>query len=306
MPTWPWRPRSCSHATTYRFELGTGGHDLAHGGEVFPDTLRWLWRDYPGVKSVQPGPDAVVGAWDVVDQRQWRGAPRRADHLSCRRRSRRDTRRRRGRRDRGHANRLRRRHPSLRVRRTAVAADAGARNSVRTMEAWLRGHRRRLGRRIEWPNRSCPGFLDHRSTKAQVRRTTEFRLSQPDEMRAESLGLGSSHLSADARVAAEDQPPKSGSETAPLATPSIMRIASTGSNSMPKPVVGKKQASEPTTPHACCRQQSRGSSRDRTRRRRPSPPRQDHHSAPGWPKRARAASIRPASRTPSVPPCSAI
>lgn len=50
----------------YRFELGTGGHDLKHGGEIFPDTLRWLWRDYPGVKSVQPGFDAVVGAWDVV------------------------------------------------------------------------------------------------------------------------------------------------------------------------------------------------------------------------------------------------
>jgi hypothetical protein len=50
----------------YRFEMGDGGHDLAHGGEIFPDTLRWLWRDYPGVRSVQPGLDAVVGSWDVV------------------------------------------------------------------------------------------------------------------------------------------------------------------------------------------------------------------------------------------------
>lgn len=50
----------------YRFELGTGGHDLTHGGEIFPDTLRWLWRDYPGVKGVQPGPDAVIGTWDAV------------------------------------------------------------------------------------------------------------------------------------------------------------------------------------------------------------------------------------------------
>ena len=50
----------------YRFEMGDGGHDLAHGGEIFPDTLRWIWRDYPGVKSVQPGLDAVVGQWDVL------------------------------------------------------------------------------------------------------------------------------------------------------------------------------------------------------------------------------------------------
>lgn len=32
----------------YRFELGTGGHDLEQGGANLPDTLRWLWRDYPG------------------------------------------------------------------------------------------------------------------------------------------------------------------------------------------------------------------------------------------------------------------
>ena len=25
---------------------GDGGHDLNHGGAIFPDTLRWLWRDY--------------------------------------------------------------------------------------------------------------------------------------------------------------------------------------------------------------------------------------------------------------------
>lgn len=50
----------------YRFEMGDGGHDLAHGGEIFADTLRWLWRDYPGVRCVQPGLDAVVGSWDVV------------------------------------------------------------------------------------------------------------------------------------------------------------------------------------------------------------------------------------------------
>lgn len=29
----------------YRFEFGTGGHNLAHGGAIFADTLRWIWRD---------------------------------------------------------------------------------------------------------------------------------------------------------------------------------------------------------------------------------------------------------------------
>lgn len=52
----------------YRFEMGTGGHDLKHGGAIFPDTLRWLWRDYPGVVGAgEPAdPAAVVGEWDVL------------------------------------------------------------------------------------------------------------------------------------------------------------------------------------------------------------------------------------------------
>ena len=29
----------------HRFEFGTGGHNLCHGGAIFADTLRWLWRD---------------------------------------------------------------------------------------------------------------------------------------------------------------------------------------------------------------------------------------------------------------------
>ena len=27
------------------FEFGTGGHTLRHGGAVFPETLRWIFRD---------------------------------------------------------------------------------------------------------------------------------------------------------------------------------------------------------------------------------------------------------------------
>jgi enterochelin esterase family protein len=51
----------------YRFEQGTGGHDLRHGGAIFPDTLRWLWRDYPGVKGAGEATalEAVTGRWDV-------------------------------------------------------------------------------------------------------------------------------------------------------------------------------------------------------------------------------------------------
>lgn len=52
----------------YRVEMGTGGHDLRHGGAIFPETLRWIWRDYPGVKGAGEAAslDAAIGQWDVV------------------------------------------------------------------------------------------------------------------------------------------------------------------------------------------------------------------------------------------------
>lgn len=31
----------------YQFVLGDGGHSGKHGGMLLPETLRWLWRDYP-------------------------------------------------------------------------------------------------------------------------------------------------------------------------------------------------------------------------------------------------------------------
>jgi enterochelin esterase family protein len=31
----------------YKFEFGDGGHSGKHGSSLFPDTLRWLWRDWP-------------------------------------------------------------------------------------------------------------------------------------------------------------------------------------------------------------------------------------------------------------------
>jgi hypothetical protein len=30
----------------YKFEFGTEGHNGKHGGAIFPDTMRWVWRDY--------------------------------------------------------------------------------------------------------------------------------------------------------------------------------------------------------------------------------------------------------------------
>ena len=35
----------------FQFEFGEGGHTLKHGGAMFPDTLRWLWRDYEALTS---------------------------------------------------------------------------------------------------------------------------------------------------------------------------------------------------------------------------------------------------------------
>jgi enterochelin esterase family protein len=30
----------------YKFVFGDGAHNGKHGGSIFPDTMRWLWRDY--------------------------------------------------------------------------------------------------------------------------------------------------------------------------------------------------------------------------------------------------------------------
>lgn len=31
----------------YKYVFGEGGHNGNHGGSIFPETMRWLWRDYP-------------------------------------------------------------------------------------------------------------------------------------------------------------------------------------------------------------------------------------------------------------------
>lgn len=52
----------------YRFEFGSGGHDLVHAGAIFPDSLRWLWRDFLGVRNdtTRPTLETVVGEWRMV------------------------------------------------------------------------------------------------------------------------------------------------------------------------------------------------------------------------------------------------
>jgi enterochelin esterase family protein len=47
---WPLANKTMANALEfsgydYRFDFGSGGHNLRHGGAVFADTLRWLWRD---------------------------------------------------------------------------------------------------------------------------------------------------------------------------------------------------------------------------------------------------------------------
>ncbi len=47
---WPLANRTMANALAYagydhQFVFGTGGHNLRHGGAIFADSLRWLWRD---------------------------------------------------------------------------------------------------------------------------------------------------------------------------------------------------------------------------------------------------------------------
>lgn len=46
---WPLANRTMANALAYagydhQFVFGTGGHNLRHGGAIFADSLRWLWR----------------------------------------------------------------------------------------------------------------------------------------------------------------------------------------------------------------------------------------------------------------------
>jgi enterochelin esterase family protein len=50
----------------YKFEMGSGGHNLRHGGAIFPETLRWIWRDYPGVKEQVFDTVSLIGEWEMI------------------------------------------------------------------------------------------------------------------------------------------------------------------------------------------------------------------------------------------------
>ena len=48
---WPLANRQMARALAFRnydhkFVMGTGAHDGNHGGTLFPESLRWLWRDW--------------------------------------------------------------------------------------------------------------------------------------------------------------------------------------------------------------------------------------------------------------------
>jgi sugar lactone lactonase YvrE len=59
-----------------KIDLGEDGHSNRHGASILPDTLRWLWRDYPRpVASGEPSPGAGRGIFaQVVPRREVAGA----------------------------------------------------------------------------------------------------------------------------------------------------------------------------------------------------------------------------------------
>ena len=58
----------------YDFVYGTGKHDITHGAAILPDTLRWLWRDYP---KDQPKKTSAINPSDpMLDIWRKKRAPR--------------------------------------------------------------------------------------------------------------------------------------------------------------------------------------------------------------------------------------
>ena len=50
-----------------KFVMGSGGHDMAQGFSIMPESMKWLWRDYPGVESnmIKSDPALIIGEWEV-------------------------------------------------------------------------------------------------------------------------------------------------------------------------------------------------------------------------------------------------
>ena len=57
-----------------KHEWGDGGHNGRHGGAIFPDAMRWLWRDYPAVHVGKTRNQAVSNllvpgeGWQLVSE----------------------------------------------------------------------------------------------------------------------------------------------------------------------------------------------------------------------------------------------
>ena len=54
---WPLANQQMHKALLYkdydhRFEYGGGAHNGNHGNAIFPDAMRWIWRDHPGVEPL--------------------------------------------------------------------------------------------------------------------------------------------------------------------------------------------------------------------------------------------------------------
>ena len=53
-----------------KHEWGDGGHNGRHGGAIFPDAMRWLWRDYP--EPVKPAKTLNIlepgAGWELVSE----------------------------------------------------------------------------------------------------------------------------------------------------------------------------------------------------------------------------------------------
>ena len=56
---------------------GEGGHNAKHASQIFPDVLRWLWRDYATAKEIKPNPrgESKWKGYEVLEaDRDWQCA----------------------------------------------------------------------------------------------------------------------------------------------------------------------------------------------------------------------------------------
>ena len=62
-----WAGYDCAHT------WGTGGHNAKHATALFPDVLRWLWRDYSTAKEIKPNPrgDSKWLGYSVLGDGKW-------------------------------------------------------------------------------------------------------------------------------------------------------------------------------------------------------------------------------------------